>query len=85
MSSSLLGLKREMDQMKRRIAALERTLDSIATKDDIQAIEDAREDLNQGKTISLTQAKKKSWLSRLDSPEERIEILTRWILLFVAE
>ena len=51
-------LKEEMQQMKRRISALERALDAIATKDDLQAIRAAREDMQEGKTVSLAQAKK---------------------------
>jgi hypothetical protein len=58
-SPSLQGLKREMDLMKKRIAALEKTVDSIATRDDVEAIEESREDLKRGSTISLAQAKKK--------------------------
>jgi hypothetical protein len=54
MASSLQGLKHEMDLMKKRITALERTVDSIATKDDVKAIEAAHEDLRQGKTVSYT-------------------------------
>lgn len=45
--------------MKRRITALERAFDSLLTKDDIRAIEEAQEDLKQNKTISLSEAKKK--------------------------
>lgn len=59
MNASLEELKQEMHQMKRRIAALERAFDSILTKDDIQAIDAAHEDLKQGRTIGLAQAKKK--------------------------
>jgi len=60
MATSLEGLKRDMDLMKKRIAALERAVDSIATKDDIEAIEEAHKDLKEGKTVSLAQAKKKA-------------------------
>ena len=45
--------------MKRGIAAPERAFDSVLTKDDLQAIDEAHEDLRQGRTISLVQAKKK--------------------------
>ena len=53
------GLKREINQMKRRITALERAFDSLATKDDLQAIDEAREDLKQGKTMSVVETRKK--------------------------
>ncbi len=59
MASSLQELKRDMDQLKRRIASLERAVDSIASRDDIEVIEEAHEDLKQGKTVSLARAKKK--------------------------
>jgi hypothetical protein len=49
-----------MDKMNKRIATLERTVDSIATKDDVEAIKEAREDLKRGKTVSLAQDKKNS-------------------------
>ncbi len=51
-------LKGEMHRMKKRISALERAFDAIATKDDDQAIEEARRDLKDGRTTSLAQAKK---------------------------
>jgi hypothetical protein len=60
MASSLQGLTHEMDKMNKRIATLERTVDSIATKDDVEAIKEAREDLKRGKTVSLAQDKKNS-------------------------
>jgi phage shock protein A len=50
-------LKQEIDQMKKRISALEKAYDAIATRDDLQAIEDARKDLSEGKTISLDRVK----------------------------
>lgn len=59
MNASYQELKQEMAQMKRRIVALERAFDSVLTKDDLQAIDEAHEDLRQGRTISLVQAKKK--------------------------
>ena len=43
--------------MKRRIRALERGFDAIATKDDLQAIEEAQRDLREGRTVTVTQAK----------------------------
>jgi cell division septum initiation protein DivIVA len=52
-------LKQEINQMKRRIAAIEKAFDSIATKDDVRAIEEAHEDLKQNRTTSLSEAKKK--------------------------
>ena len=58
-ATSYQELKQEMTQMKKRIAALERAFDSVLTKDDLEAIDEAREDLRQGRTISLAQAKKK--------------------------
>jgi len=59
-ASSNQELRQELTQMKRRIAALERAFDSILTKDDLHAIEEAREDLKKDRTISLAQAKKNS-------------------------
>ena len=59
MNASYQELKQEVAQMKRRIVALERAFDSVLTKDDLQAIDEAHEDLRQGRTISLVQAKKK--------------------------
>jgi hypothetical protein len=58
-SIGLLVVKREMVQMKKRMAAL-KAVDSLTSKDDIKAVEEAREDLKQGKTVSLAQAKKNS-------------------------
>jgi hypothetical protein len=57
MKASYAELKEEIHAMKRRITALERAYDEIATKDDIQAIEEAHEDLREGKTVPLTRAK----------------------------
>jgi len=51
-------LKREINQMKRRIPALEKAFDSIATKDDVEAIEEAHEDL-YNRTVTLSETKKK--------------------------
>jgi len=45
--------------MKKRISSLEKAFDSIMTKDDSRAIEDARRDLAEGETVSLSQFKKK--------------------------
>ena len=44
--------------MKRRIASLEKAFDSILTKDDAAAIEDAHRDLAGGQTVDLSQLKK---------------------------
>jgi cell division septum initiation protein DivIVA len=52
-------LRQEIHQMKRRITALERAFDSILTKDDLEAVEEAHADLKQGRTIILAQVKKK--------------------------
>ncbi len=52
-------LKQEIVQIKRRISSLERALDSILTKDDLKAIEEARRDLAHGRTVPLSSAKKK--------------------------
>lgn len=54
-------LKHEITLMKRRISALERALDSIMTKDDLRAIEEAHEDLKHNRTISLPEAKTKKY------------------------
>lgn len=58
-ASNTQEFKQEISQMKRRISALERAFDSILTNDDIEAIEQAHEDLKQDKTIGLREAKKK--------------------------
>lgn len=43
--------------MKKRITALERAFDAIATREDVQAIEEGRSDLKEGRTVSLAEAK----------------------------
>ena len=58
-STSSQELKHEITLMKKRISALERAFDSIATKDDLEAIEDAHEDLKRKRTTSLSEVKKK--------------------------
>ena len=76
MTASAIGqeLKQEISQMKRRITALERAFDSIATKDDLRAIDEARQDLKQGKTTSVSEAKKKyAWNMKQGSQEEHPE------------
>jgi predicted RNase H-like nuclease (RuvC/YqgF family) len=61
MASSISNqeLKREINKMKRRISALEKAFDSIATKDDVEAIEEAHEDMRQNRTMTLSEAKKR--------------------------
>ncbi|MDV3292741.1 MAG: hypothetical protein LYZ70_00545 [Nitrososphaerales archaeon] len=58
MKASYGELKEEIHKMKKRIGALERGFDAIASKDDLQAIEEARKDLGEGKAVTLAQAKK---------------------------
>lgn len=50
-------LKGEVRQMKEWITTLERAFYAIATKDDVQAIEEARSDLEGGRTTSLAETK----------------------------
>jgi hypothetical protein len=57
MRASYEELKEEIGEMKRRIRALEKGFDAIATRDDLQAIEDGRRDLREGGTVTLRQAK----------------------------
>ena len=57
MKASYAELKEEIHEMKKRIVALEEAYDQIATKDDLQAIEQAHEDLKDGRTIPLARAK----------------------------
>lgn len=57
MKASYGELKQEIDQMKKRISALEKAYDAIATRDDLQAIEDARKDLREGNTVPLDRVK----------------------------
>jgi hypothetical protein len=57
MKASYGILKEEIHEMKRRISALEKAYDAIATRDDLLAIEEARKDLKEGKTVPLTRAK----------------------------
>lgn len=52
-------LRRKINRMKRRISVLEKAFDSIVTKDDVEAIEEAHEDLKQNRTITLSEAKKR--------------------------
>lgn len=48
MKASFGELKEEKHKMKKRISALERAFDAITTRDDLQAIQEAREDLKEG-------------------------------------
>ena len=59
MKASEAELKQEIDQIKRRVSSLEKAFDSVLTKDDAEAIEEARQDLVHGRTVTLSQAKKK--------------------------
>ncbi|MHB1907763.1 MAG: hypothetical protein ACYCQJ_02690 [Nitrososphaerales archaeon] len=40
--------------IKKRVAVREKEFDSIATKDDLRAIQKAHKDLKRGKTVSLS-------------------------------
>ena len=60
MGSTNAELKQEITQMKKRISSLERAFDSILTKDDSKAIEEAHRDLAEGGTVALSHAKKRS-------------------------
>lgn len=57
MKASYVELKEEIHEMKRRISALEKAYDAIATKDDLEAIEEAHRDLKEEKTVPLARAK----------------------------
>ena len=57
MKASYAELKEEIHEMKRRILALEKAYDEIATKDDLEAIADAHKDLKEGNTVPLARAK----------------------------
>jgi hypothetical protein len=59
MRASDAQLKQEIDQIKRRVSSLEKAFDSVLTKDDSEAIEEARQDLAQSRTVALPEAKKK--------------------------
>ncbi len=52
------ALREEMRDMKKRIAALERAVDSIMTEEDLKALEEGREDFKMGRAVSLAQVKK---------------------------
>ena len=51
-------LRQEILQIKRRISRLERAYDSILTAEDSKAIEEAHQDLAQGRTVGLPHTKK---------------------------
>ncbi len=59
MKASNEELMQEINHIKRRVYSLEKAFDSILTKDDAHAIEEAHEDLRQGRLVSLSQVKKK--------------------------
>ena len=59
MKASDAQLKQEIDQIKRRVSSLEKAFDSVLTRDDFEAIEEARQDLAQGRAVALPEAKKK--------------------------
>jgi hypothetical protein len=59
MKASEAELKQEIDQIKKRVSSLEKAFDSVLTKDDSEAIDEARQDLAHGRTVTLSQAKKK--------------------------
>ena len=59
MGATNAELKQEITQIKRRVSSLEKALDSILSKDDSRAIEEAHRDLDQGATVALSEVKKK--------------------------
>ena len=59
MKASESELKEEIDQIKKRVSSLERAFDPVLTKDDSEAIEEARQDLAHALTVPLSEAKKK--------------------------
>jgi hypothetical protein len=59
MKANEAELKQEIDQIKKRVSSLEKAFDSVLTKDDSEAIEEARQDLAHGRTVTLSEAKKK--------------------------
>ena len=52
-------MKQEIDQIKKRVSSLEKAFDSALTKDDSEAIDEARQDLAHGRTVALSEVKKK--------------------------
>jgi len=59
MKASDTELKQEIDQIKKRVSSLEKAFDSVLTKDDSEAIDEARQDLAHGRTVALSEVKKK--------------------------
>jgi len=59
MKASEAELKQEIDQIKKRVSSLEKAFDSVLTKDDAEAMEEARQDLAHGRTVTLSEVKKK--------------------------
>jgi hypothetical protein len=59
MKANEVELKQEIDQIKKRVSSLEKAFDSVLTKDDFEAIEEARQDLAHGRTVNLSKVKKK--------------------------
>ena len=60
MKASNAELKQEITLIKRRVSSLEKAFDSILTKDDSEAIEEAQQDhLLLGRTVSLSEVKTK--------------------------
>ncbi len=53
------GLDRVLEELRELRQRVERLEDAILDGDDVEAIEEARRDLQEGKTISLEEAKKK--------------------------
>jgi hypothetical protein len=58
MKASEAELKQEIDQIKKRVSSLEKAFDSVLTKDDSEATEEARRDLAHGRTVALSETKK---------------------------
>ena len=55
----MFGLDRVLEELRELRQRVERLEDAILDGDDVEAIEEARRDLQEGKTISLEEAKKK--------------------------
>ena len=53
------GLDRVLEELRELRQRVERLEDAILDGDDVEAIEEARRDLQEGKIISLEEAKKK--------------------------
>ena len=59
MGSTNAELEQEIAQIKRRVSTLEKAFDSILTEEDAKAIEEAHRDLAHGRTVPLSEVKKK--------------------------